>query len=214
MLATDYSSIKWDTHTLDPLKGRLFPKDMKHKFSVISGIACFGTSTDASSKTLSKSGATGQIAISDSQRHAVCIFNSDGSLSHVVGEVGQSGPKNGFFRGPKSINTSTQADPVLIVADEANHRLQAFQSTGKTFKAKWQAHPHEIKRGTQPGEFSNPCGVAFTTPATQVEVSKNAAAIGFAEHTSWKSDGLDYGSDDDYNEQQKKEQVRRVIRAL
>jgi hypothetical protein len=135
--------------------------------------------------------------VSDDQRHTVVAFNPDGSLAHIVGEPGQG---NGSFRNPKGLSTSV--DGKLLVADANNHRVQAFEQLGKIFKAKWQAHKHEIKKGRQVGEFQNPGGATWSTPATEVEVTRNAAAIGFEVSDAWKTDGLDYGSDDDYEEQQ------------
>jgi DNA-binding beta-propeller fold protein YncE len=48
---------------------------------------------------------------------------------------------------------------VLYVADEGNHRIQEFSSSGK-FLRRWGANGGNGTVGVNPGEFWNPNGVA------------------------------------------------------
>ena len=136
MLATDYSSLHWESFT-DGKRARKFPKDPNHNFSVIGGLACFGSGGGHDGRSPSAgtegAGAGGQVAISDTVRHTVVVFNPDGSLSHIVGEPGSG---NGAFKGPRAVRTS--AGGKLVVADSGNHRVQAFDHAGALFKSKWQ----------------------------------------------------------------------------
>ena len=67
------------------------------------------------------------------------------------------------------------------------------------FQCKWQAHAHDIKKGRQPGEFQGPTGCAWSTPPTSAPMTgtKDVSNVGFS--VAKVDDGLDYGSDDDYD---------------
>jgi len=155
--------------------------------TLISGVCCFDGQDD------------GQIAISDEQKHRIIVFNADGTKKHIIGGKGTG---NGEFMSPKNIATSTNGK--LLVADSSSHRVQSFDSLGRIFQSKWQAHQYDIKKGRQPGEFDNPCGVSWVRPPESrvmevVDTREVAANLGFEVKDS-QFDGLDYGSDDDFDE--------------
>ncbi|GMI08877.1 hypothetical protein TrVE_jg2086 [Triparma verrucosa] len=186
MLSRDYTSIAPSGNA--PGMETQFPKDAKQfsfaSFSLISGLACYNTTPNG-----------GQIAVADELKNKVFIFNPDGSKKHVVGYKGSG---DGEFSSPKNICTSLAGK--LLVADSGNHRIQSFDKLGQVYQSKWQAHPHEIKKGRQPHEFDTPSGCCFVTPPTSdpsTKVEKDVSNLGF--EVAKKDDGLDYGSDDDWD---------------
>jgi len=129
-------------------------------------------------------------------QHRIIVFNADGSKKHIVGGKGIG---NGEFISPKNIATSENGK--LLVADSSNHRVQSFDSLGRVFQSKWQAHQYDIKKGRQPGEFEAPYGVAWVRPPESrvmevVDTREVAANLGFQVEESQFGD-MDLGSEDE-----------------
>jgi sugar lactone lactonase YvrE len=92
-----------------------------------------------------------QIYVTDSEKHCVQKFSSDGAL---LGEWGQRGSRSGEFDRPAGIAVSS--DGTVYVVDPGNARIQRFSTQG-AFLGAW-GHP-----GSKPGEFTHLAYVAVDT---------------------------------------------------
>jgi sugar lactone lactonase YvrE len=92
----------------------------------------------------------------DGKGHQVFKFSPDGKLLLVLGKAGVTGDGPDEFNQPSDVAVATNGD--VFVADghdeSSNARIVKFSKDGKFIKA-WG------KRGTAPGEFDTPHGLAF-----------------------------------------------------
>ncbi len=92
----------------------------------------------------------------DGKGHQVVKFSSEGRVLLVLGKAGVAGEGQDTFNQPSDVVTGPSGD--IFVADghggDSNARIVKFSKDGKFIKA-WG------KKGTGPGEFNTPHGVAF-----------------------------------------------------
>ena len=137
-------------------------------FGQISSLTC----------VMSKGG--GQIIITDEIQHCVFLYNSDGTLKTKIGSKGINETQ---FMFPKCIALSgaSEQQQQTAVADTNNHRILIFTPDLTRYIGKYQAHKHEIKKGSAPGEFTNPAGVCWTTIPTGAGLTKTVMIDGMPE---------------------------------
>ena len=92
----------------------------------------------------------GLIAVSDSERHSVLIFDKEGKF---VRKLGCYGKNPGQFNIPQDVTYLN--DDEILVADQLNHRIQQFNVQTGSFVKSFG------KRGTGEGEFQNPVSVCM-----------------------------------------------------
>ena len=92
----------------------------------------------------------GEIAVTDTAGHSVCVFDKDGNC---VRKTGSEGAKPGRFQSPRGV--SYLNDNEILVADEDNHRIQQVDiQTGIVVKSFG-------KGGAGKGEFKQPYDVCL-----------------------------------------------------
>jgi hypothetical protein len=88
--------------------------------------------------------------------HAVMKFSPLGELLLTIGTPGEAGAGPRNFRNPSDVTVTPEGD--IFVVDghkpDGNHRVARFSPTGD-FIAEWG------RRGSGPGEFEDPHGIAF-----------------------------------------------------
>jgi tripartite motif-containing protein 71 len=97
----------------------------------------------------------GNVLITDSDRHLVEVFNSNGNFVRRFG--GGWGTASGQFRHPQGLTVDPQGD--VLVTDMLNGRLQEFSATG-TFKRVVGTE------GSGPGQIQGPADVAVAADGT------------------------------------------------
>jgi hypothetical protein len=92
----------------------------------------------------------------DGKGHIVVKFSPDGKVLLTLGKPGVAGDGQDTFNSPSDVVTAPNGD--IFVADghggESNARIVKFSKDGKFIKT-WG------KKGTAPGEFDTPHGLAF-----------------------------------------------------
>jgi DNA-binding beta-propeller fold protein YncE len=97
----------------------------------------------------------GRVYISNTNRHRVQIYNSDGSFYDSIGELSVSGSDNDHFNYPQSVAISP-LNGDIYVADRDNQRVQVFTST-----LQWKATLGQTGvSGIDNAHFNGPRGVA------------------------------------------------------
>ncbi|XP_020603830.1 E3 ubiquitin-protein ligase TRIM71-like [Orbicella faveolata] len=92
----------------------------------------------------------GLIAVADSKRHSVLIYDKEGKFVRKLGCYGENPGQFNYPRGVTYLN-----DDEILVADDHNHRIQQFNvQTGNFVKSFG-------KKGTGEGEFQNPESVCM-----------------------------------------------------
>ena len=93
---------------------------------------------------------TGKIAITNDERHCVCIFDKEGNC---LRKIGSRGKKAGQFIVPEDVNYLNDSE--ILVADSGNHRIQQVNvQTGTVVKTFG-------KYGKAKGEFVSPIDVCL-----------------------------------------------------
>ena len=92
----------------------------------------------------------------DGKGHQVLKFGTDGKVLLALGKAGVTGAGPDTFNQPSDVAVASNGD--IFVADghdeDSNHRIVRFTKEGRFIKA-WG------KRGSAPGEFDTPHGLAF-----------------------------------------------------
>ena len=92
----------------------------------------------------------GLIAVSDCRKHCILIFDKEGKY---VRKLGRHGDNPGELNSPPGV--TYQNDGVIVVADQANHRIQQFNVHTGNFVSCFGKH------GTGGAEFKSPAGVCI-----------------------------------------------------
>ena len=104
----------------------------------------------------------GVIAVVDKKGHCILIFDEK---ERFVRKLGCHGNNDGQFNGPADVTFLN--DDEILVADEANHRIQRFNvQTGNFVKCFG-------KKGTGDGEFKNPMSVCIRSEGHFVVVTEH-----------------------------------------
>ena len=95
---------------------------------------------------------SGNIYVADQVNHRIQVFNSGGVFQFKFGTPGRGdGTGDGQFNSPEGV--AVDGSGKIYVADQANHRIQVFDSGG-VFQLKFGT------TGSGDGQFNSPYGVA------------------------------------------------------
>ncbi|KXJ19837.1 E3 ubiquitin-protein ligase TRIM71 [Exaiptasia diaphana] len=93
----------------------------------------------------------GQIVLSDSLKHQIQVYTSDGT--HML-DFGEEGFDDGQFMHPMSI-AFDNSERFLFATDSDNNRIQVFDVKAGRFSRKFGTE------GNGPGQFNGPCGISI-----------------------------------------------------
>ena len=110
---------------------------------------------------------TGNVFVADDRNHRVVEYRPDGTYLRQVGSYGYGA---GQFRFPYDVGIDAREPRQLYVADNNNHRVQAFDVATLAFVTTWGVF------GSQPGNFEYPRALAAVAddPAGGVAVADTA----------------------------------------